>query len=242
MQKKIILIISLFIIIFTGCTTHQVEPNMSMRAPVYVEQDQAVANYNSKNSKTRHEGSIYGGGSNALFSDKKAMRINDLVTVIINENTFQSSQGNKKLSDSSNQNLGGGIFAGGANGGITSSIANSLNTLSNVGFKTNSNSSFSGSGTQSRNEKFSTTISSRVVKVLNNGNYFIDGSRALLLNGTKQTIRISGVIRPYDIDQFNTIDSKYIADAKIHYETQGDIREATRRPWGSRLVDSVWPF
>jgi flagellar L-ring protein precursor FlgH len=55
-------------------------------------------------------------------------------------------------------------------------------------------------------------------------------------------IRITGVIIPYDIDQFNTINSKYMADAKIHYETQGDIKEATRQPWGSRMVQSVWPF
>jgi flagellar L-ring protein precursor FlgH len=55
-------------------------------------------------------------------------------------------------------------------------------------------------------------------------------------------IHISGVIRPYDIDRTNTINSKYIADAKIHYETEGDIKEATRQPWGSRMVKSIWPF
>lgn len=226
--------------VFTGCTTHQVEPKMSMKAPVYV--DQTTKNTCTSQQDMQHEGSIYGKGANPLFSDKKAMNINDIVTVVINENTFQSSQGNKKISDSSIHNMGGGVFTGGANGGITSGIANTLNGLTNVGFRANSNSNFSGSGTQSRNEKFTATISARVVKVLNNGNYFIDGSRELLLNGTKQMIRITGVIRPYDIDQSNTIDSKYVADAKIHYETQGDIRQATNRPWGSRMVDSVWPF
>ncbi|MNN79681.1 Flagellar L-ring protein precursor [compost metagenome] len=80
------------------------------------------------------------------------------------------------------------------------------------------------------------------MRILRNGNYFIAGSRELLLNGTKQTVRITGVIRPYDIAQDNTIDSKYISDAKILYETEGDIRESTRKPWGSRLVESVWPF
>lgn len=241
----ILLLIALLVVMLTGCTTHQVEPAMSMRGPSYIEQtsQKNCDSYNNlyQNSKI-HEGSIYGRGANPLFSDKKAMGINDIVTVVINESTFQSSQGNKKITDSSINNLGGGIFTGGAKGGITSNIANTMNSLTDIGFKTNTNSNFAGSGTQSRNEKFSTTISARVVKILNNGNYFIDGSRALLLNGTKQTIRITGVIRPYDIDQFNTIDSKYMADAKIHYETEGDIKEATRRPWGSRIVQSIWPF
>lgn len=223
----------------TGCTTHQVEPMMSMQAPTYVDQtSKPICNTNT--DQPRHEGSIYGGGANPLFSDKKAMNVNDIVTVVIDENTVQSSNGVKNVSENSNHNLGGGVFSGGT--GIAGNVANSLNGLTNIGFDAGSTSSYSGSGTQTRNETFTTTISARVVKVLNNGNYFIDGSRSLLLNGTKQMIRITGVIRPYDIDQQNTINSMYIADAKIHYETEGDIKEATRRPWGSRMVESVWPF
>ncbi len=241
MKKTVLLILSIFIIFFSGCTTHQVEPNLSMRGPSYVEHENSNS-YTRSSQNNNYEGSIYGKGANPLFSDKKAMAINDIVTVVITESTFQSSQGNKKVTDSSIHSLGGGVFSGGASGGITKSIANTLNGMTDMGFKTNSNSNFSGAGSQSRNEKFNTTISARVVKILNNGNYFIDGSRALLLNGTKQMIRITGVIRPYDIDQSNTINSKYVADAKILYETEGDIKEATRRPWGSRLVDTVWPF
>ena len=110
------------------------------------------------------------------------------------------------------------------------------------GLVPNTNNTFSGTGATSRNEKFKTTITARVVKILNNGNYFIYGSRELLLNGTKQIVKVSGVIRSHDIDQHNTIDSKYIANAKILYETQGDIREAMRKPWGTKAVESVWPF
>ncbi len=242
MKNIIVLMSVLNVAIFTGCTTHQVEPIMSMKGPSYMDQTSCATGNISTHNDRQYEGSIYGRGANPLFSDKKAMMVNDLVTVVISENTFQSSQGNKKITDSSINNMGGGVFAGSGNGGIASSIAKTMNGLTDIGFKTNSNSNFSGSGTQSRNEKFNTTISARVVKVLNNGNYFIDGSRSLLLNGTKQMIRISGVIRPYDIDQTNTINSKYIADAKIHYETEGDIKEATRRPWGTRMVQSAWPF
>ena len=36
---------------------------------------------------------------------------------------------------------------------------------------------------------------------MENGNYFISGKREILVDRQKQTIQISGVIRPYDIDQ-----------------------------------------
>jgi flagellar L-ring protein precursor FlgH len=89
---------------------------------------------------------------------------------------------------------------------------------------------------------FTTTISARVIKILNNGNYFIEGSREMLINGEKQIVQISGVIRPYDIDQTNTISSKYIADAKILYKTEGEIDQNSKKGWGTRLVETIWPF
>ncbi len=239
-MKYFLLFIQIVLIFFiSGCTSHQVEPVLNMTPPQYV-QNSSVGKCEIATVKPK-EGSLFGKGTNPLFADKKAMHINDIVTVIIDERAFQSSQGDKKLTDTAVTNLGGGIF-GGTGAGIGSSVGKSLNTLTDIGFKTNSNNNFSASGTQSRNEKFKATITARVVRILNNGNYFIAGSRELLLNGTKQIVRITGVIRPYDIDQANTIDSKYISDAKIFYETEGDIRESTRKPWGSRLVESVWPF
>jgi flagellar L-ring protein precursor FlgH len=181
-----------------------------------------------------HDGSLYGRGQNPIFSDNKAMRVNDIVTVVISESASQTSVGNKKISSSSVNDMGGGIFGGG--------VLKNLNGVTDISFKTNSTRNYNGSGATSRNEKFKTTITARVVKVLDNGNYFIYGSRELLLNGVKQIVRVSGVIRSADIDQYNTIDSKYISDAKILYETEGDIRESMRKPWGTKAIESVWPF
>ncbi len=226
-MKSVFLAI-LLSVTFIGCSTN-INPKISMEPPVYVNQIQKEP----KKEIKRYEGSLFGRGTNPLFADKKAMKENDIVTVVIDEKTIQLSQGNKKLSSTSSYNIDGGVFSG---------KAKPLNKLTDIGFKTSSNSNFSGSGTNSRNEKFSTTISARIVKVLNNGNYFISGSRELLINGEKQIIKITGVIRPYDIDQFNTINSKYIADAKILYETEGDIDRTTNEGWGTKIIKSISPF
>jgi len=227
------IIIAILFIFFSGCTAKIASPTITMKEPHYIQKEPQIPKRVKANCIS-HEGSIFGKGQKPLFSDKKAMKINDLVTIIINEKAYQSSVGNKKIAKKSQNDMGGGVFAGG--------LVKNLNTITDVSFKTKSNNSFTGTGTNSRNEKFNTIISARVVKVLPNDNYFISGNRELLLNGTKQIMRISGVIRAYDIDQFNQIDSKYLSDAKILYETEGDIRESTRKPWGTKIAETIWPF
>jgi len=213
-----------------GCTKHVTSPSLDMRPPEYVKNPTPLP----PRRCVANEGSLFGRGDNPIFSDRKAMRENDIITVVINESATQVSNGNKKVITNSQNNMGGGVFGGG--------VLKSLNGVTDVSFKTNTNTTYSGAGSASRNEKFKTTITARVVKVLPNGNYFIYGSRELLLNGIKQIVKVSGVVRSYDIDEHNTINSKYIADAKIVYETEGDIREGMRKPWGTKIVESIWPF
>ena len=93
-----------------------------------------------------------------------------------------------------------------------------------------------------KDASFNTTISVRIVKVLKNGNYFIAGRRELLIDDQKQLIQLSGVIRPYDIDQYNMISSSQISDAKILYKSQGDVDRATKQGWGTKIIQAVWPF
>ena len=220
-----------------GCSSHPADPKITMKPPAYVEELPSRVNENMNSNP----GSLFGQGENPLFADLKAMHVNDVVTVTITEKTAQSSTAKKALDKESSSNLGAGITTAGG-GGVAGTVAKNLNTVGNIGFEAGSTNTFAGSGTNTRNETFTTTISARIIKVMNNGNYFIEGSRELLLNGEKQIVQISGVIRPYDIDQHNNVDSKYIADAKILYKTEGDIDQTTTRPWGSKIMESVWPF
>lgn len=221
-------------VLFMGCSA-MMEPQISMAPPAYVEE---LAPKQSNNVEVA-PGSLFGKGDNPLFSDKKAMNVNDLVTVIIQESTSQNTQADRSTSRTNNTQLAGANLTA---GGALSSVADKINEYANIGFNTTSSTNYTGQGSQSRSESFNTTISTRVIKILSNGNYFIEGSRELLINGEKQTIQLSGVIRPYDIGQDNTIDSRYIADAKILYKTEGDVAKSTRKPWGVSLFEAIWPF
>jgi len=241
MKIKIVLVLSVTVVIigFSGCTANLTDPEIDFEPPVYVEQMPPKEQQQDFDSV----GSLFGKGDNPLFSDHKAMHVNDIVTVVISETAKSSNTGSKQLSENDQLNLGGGIFGstGSANKRVTDKI-NTLNGYTDINFGAKSGSSYKGQASATKDASFNTTISARVVKVLANGNYFISGKREILIDEQKQIIQISGVIRPYDIDQYNKINSTQISDAKILYKTEGDVDRATKQGWGSKIVHSIWPF
>lgn len=242
MNKKITLVsLSLLAIMFGGCSVTQ--PQMTFEPPKYVEELPSKEDEDDFGNL----GSLYGQGDNPLFSDRKAMKVNDIVTVVISQSATSSSSAKKSLSKTSSSTLSGPTLAyNAANMDRDNHIAGAMAGVNKyLGWGVTgpgTESEFEGEGSNDRKESFQTTISARIVKVINNDNYFIEGSREVMIDGEKQIIRISGVIRPYDIDQKNSIDSKYIADAKIYYDTQGTIKDSTKKGWLSQAVDTVMPF
>jgi len=241
MRNKLLLTFSTVLLpyMFSGCTAKLSDPEINFEPPAYVEQMPPKEEQQDFGST----GSLFGKGDNPLFSDHKAMHVNDIVTVVISETAKSSNTGTKQLSENDTSNLGGGIFSstGAANGTVKNGI-NTLNGFSDIGFTSSSNNAYKGQGSATKDASFTTTISARIVKVLKNGNYFISGRREILVDDQKQLIQISGVIRPYDIDQYNKINSTQISDAKILYKTEGDMDRATQQGWGTKIIQSVWPF
>ncbi|RUM62285.1 MAG: flagellar basal body L-ring protein FlgH [Sulfurimonas sp.] len=237
-MMKELLLLPVILTLFSGCTAKLSDPELDFKPPAYVEQMPSKEEENNFASS----GSIFGQGDNPLFSDHKAMHVNDIVTVSITENTNSSNSVNKKISESDTTQLGGGTFSAGGNNAAVSSLANKASGLTNIGFNANSSSSFSGKGSYSKAASFRTMVSARIIKVLENGNYFISGRRDILIDNEKQIIQISGVIRPYDIDQNNQISSDKISDAKIAYSSQGELDRATQQGWGTKILKAVWPF
>ncbi len=224
------------VVFFAGCATHPMTPTMSMTPPKYVQQMAS-----KENETVNNPGSLFTNSDN-LFSDTKAKKVNDIVTVVITEQITQSSQASKKLSEvnkdssSLDATISGGAYLGGREAKLgRTGIALNLPSM-------NSDRTFQGSGTQQRKEQFETTITARIVKILANGNYYIYGTREILVDGQKQIIKLSGVIRPEDISPDNTIDSKYIADAKIEYNSQGDIKQYTTQGWLARIWSAIAPW
>ena len=225
------------VLLFLGCATHPMDPTISMTPPKYVQEMPS-----KEKESIQNPGSLFTNGDN-LFSDTKAKQVNDVVTVVITEQITQSSQASKKLNESNSD--AGGLFDMSVSGNayIGGKELKMRKSGLSLNFPSmNSSRTFQGSGAQQRNEKFETTISARIVKILANGNYYIYGTREIFVDGQKQIIKISGVIRPEDISPDNTIDSKYIADAKIAYETQGDLKRYTDQNWFAKIWSAIAPW
>jgi len=235
---QIYFVILLGSLLLSGCTARTVDPEISFTPPTYVQEMPAREEESSFVSR----GSLFGQGDSPLFSDHKAMHVNDIVTVVISEKATSSNKANKALTEADTLGLNGGMFTSAGQNASISSAVNKLNGVANIGFSAGSNSNYAGSGSATKDASFTTTVSARIVKVMANGNYFITGRREIMVDDQKQIMQLSGVIRPYDIDQNNQINSAKISDAKIMYANQGDIDRSTNQGWGSKMVQAVWPF
>ena len=237
MVRKQAFIIGIAILFLAGCAPGTFSP--SYKADMKMVQEPSYPEYKLPKIE---EGSLWSQerGMN-LFTDIRASRVGDTVTVRIvedpeaalsaNTNTSRSSSVNGKLQflgymkwlADKNQNLA-------QDPGVDALINSSLET------------SFDGKGTSDRDGHVNAYITAMVIKVLPNGNLFISGKREIKVNHEMQYITISGIIRPEDVTPSNEVSSTYIADARIAYSGVGPVSDKQTPGWLTRILDHVWPF
>jgi flagellar L-ring protein FlgH len=234
MDTRIIFFLMLSLI-FAGCASHRQTTFEEASQPSYTAEAEIHVPENVSNQSY---GSLWREGQVSLFSANKASRVGDLLTVAIYEKASAKNEAETSTGRSSSASLGiPNLF------GLETSIANSNPYLdpSNL-ISANSKTDFKGSGSTSREEKLSATLTTRIVENLGGGNFRIQGSKTVRVNHEDQVIRLSGIVRQADITVHNMIDSKYILDARIEYLGKGIITDKQRPGWLVRLIDNVWPF
>ncbi len=183
-------------------------------------------------------GSIWQASSVALTEDGKARRIGDIVTIIITETASASKQAATATGRSSELSAGIPAFMGLQGAGV---LTNNLGDLSKL-IDASASSKFDGSGSTSRKESLTATITAKIIDVLPSGNLKIEGKRNVKVNSEDQIVTVRGTIRQRDISPDNTINSSYIADAQITYSGEGVISDRQKPGWLMNLVDKLWPF
>lgn len=168
---------------------------------------------------------------NFFFQDAKASHVGDIVTVRIVENASGSKTAGTSTSRTSNLTASASPFFG-----------LPANTLTNLGAAGDFSNSFDGDGTTSRRGTLTADITAIVVAVYPNGNMMIEGEREVLINNEKEYLFVSGIVRPEDVLQGNTVLSTVIADAKIEYSGTGVVSDKQRPGWFVRILDFIWPF
>ncbi|AMZ72008.1 MULTISPECIES: flagellar basal body L-ring protein FlgH [Pseudomonas] len=214
-----------------GCVAPTPRPNDPYYAPVLPRTPLPAAANN---------GSIYQAGfEQNLYSDRKAFRVGDIITITLNERTQASKNANSQIDKTSETSVG-----------LTSLFGSSLTTNNPIGSNDLSlNAGYSadratkGDSQSGQSNSLTGSITVTVADVLPNGIIAVRGEKWLTLNTGDELVRIAGMVRADDISTDNTVPSTRVADARITYSGTGAFADASQPGWFDRFfLSPKFPF
>jgi flagellar L-ring protein FlgH len=185
------------------------------------------------------QSSLWAGGSESLFGDRRANHRGDILTVVIEIDDSAELKNSSDRSRSGQETMGvGSLFgipervdAGAAHGATLSDAVD-----------TSGSSTYSGSGNVSRNEKLTLRVAATVIEELPNGVLRIEGQQEVRVNYELRELLITGYVRTIDISRQNEITYDKIAGARISYGGRGLISAAQQPRYGQQISDILLPF
>ncbi|ABM18200.1 MULTISPECIES: flagellar basal body L-ring protein FlgH [Marinobacter] len=209
------------LILLQGCTA------MSRPRAIPDDPEFAPVRPQAMMQRDRASGSIYQVSRNYNFyGDTVALNVGDVLTVTLQESTRASKNADTRIIKDNEIKLPEPNILGKSNFGIGTSLNNERD------FKTRADAD------QSNSLAGSITVS--VTEVLPNGVLRIRGEKWLSLTNGEEYIRLTGLVRPRDIQPDNSVASNRIADARIAYGGTGDFDQANQMGWLARFFNSEW--
>lgn len=195
-------------------------------------------------SEERHVNSLWQTGSKAFFKDQRAVKIGDIVTVVVALKHKESTSFTPSIDKKSSMNSTVGNLLG---------LQHPIENLFPKKFKkdeeeskswlqTSSNPKHSGSGKYDLEDKLDFSVAATVLQILPNGNMVVQGRTEIKLVNEVREIELKGIIRRSDIKSDNSIGHDKVAELRIVYGGRGDITDVGNRPWGTQILDEVMPF
>lgn len=168
-----------------------------------------------------------------LFTDPRARRVNDLVTVRVIESVAAVGSADSNLDKNSSASASvPNLF------GLESRYPGWLDptSLATLGAST----SFTGGGSTARTGELSAVITARVAEVLPNGDLALEGVREIDINGDRQILVLTGVVRTADIGPGNVVPSTAIGQMRIRYFGRGLIKDNLKPGWLVRVLNKIF--
>ncbi len=168
--------------------------------------------------------SLWSEDSRNLFTDRSEFIEGEIVTVVIEENASAIQSASTDTVQSSSVEAEGRI-------GFLNLVGSFLFGYSEEDF---------ADGETGRQGMIEAKITTEIVEITENGNLIIEGEKRLTINEEDQIIKLSGTVRPQDIDLDNQISSERVANAVIEYKGEGVIADKQRPGLFSRIFN--WLF
>lgn len=183
-------------------------------------------------------GSLWTDRSGGIFYDNKGRTVGDIVTVAIFENSSASKEATTETDRTSSMSAGiSKLF------GLEKNIGNLNSTIDPTQLiDATAQNEFEGFGKTERKENLVATLTTQIIEVLPNGNLRLEGKKTVTVNSEKQIVKLTGIVRPFDVSPNNIINSRNILNARIAYVGEGVISDKQQQGWLVRGLDQVWPF
>ncbi len=168
-----------------------------------------------------------------LFADHRARALNDLVTVHVIENIVAAGAADSSLDKDSSGSASVGSFFG-----MDPKFADWFDPTALARFSATTG--FKGSGATTRSGALSAVITARVSEVLPNGDLVLEGVREIDINGDRQIIVLTGVIRTADVGPGNVVPSTAVGQMRIRYFGRGLIKDNLTPGWLVRILNKIF--
>jgi flagellar L-ring protein precursor FlgH len=171
--------------------------------------------------------------SRSLIADRRAAGVGDILTVAVSEVSSANKNNETKTEKNSSWTAAVTSF-------LYPGFLQYKGTTPAVAY--NSDLKHDGSGAINNSEQIVAQLTVKIVDVLPNNNFVIEGKRDTSFAGEHQTMFLHGIVRPEDISPTNTISSCDVADATIRIEGKGTVSDSQNKGWFTRVLDKVIPF
>ncbi|MFC5706193.1 flagellar basal body L-ring protein FlgH [Aeromonas eucrenophila] len=209
------------ILLLGGCSTYE------LQAPEPGDEKWAPSRSQMTRMEGGEDGSLYRGDyMMTLFQDRRAYRIGDILTVMLEERTQSSKKANTSMNKNNSINVPAPSI-----GGVS---------RPDWGASVSADRDFDGGATSSQQNTLAGAITVTVAEVMPNGVLGIRGEKWIRLNQGDEYIRLGGMVRVDDIDQSNRISSQRIADARITYAGRGALADSNQMGWMARFFSSAF--
>lgn len=154
-----------------------------------------------------------------LGTDAKAVRLHDVVSIVVAESLAATTDGQVKNSRASSASSGlTGLF-----GKLKAS--NNMQNLLGM----SASSGLTAQGESTTNSSLNTTFGAEVVDVLPNGMLVVQATRQLTFSQQTQLIRLRGLVRPEDVNAQNQVLSTAMTDLELEVTGKGIVNDSTYR-------------
>ena len=172
--------------------------------------------------------SVPSAGRASWLSDRIPLRVGDILTIVVDEQSTAREQVSRVASSDREQSAT-------LSGTVDTSP---LSGDGSAGFGTGIGADSKDVGEANRQGNLAAVLSVRVVEIESNGVARIEGEKVVTVDGRDQEVKLAGFVRPEDVSSTNLVLSSRIVGATISYD--GD-NVGPRRGILGKILGIFWP-